>query len=127
VIAAVGAAFAVSFDTISSALVFSMASGWAFAALLGAVFTAGMVTTDALNGLWIARLLRRADARAITLSRMMSIAIALLCFAIALFGLAQYALPELTPAAERWAPLFGTATVLFLLAAYLAYGTRAER
>ena len=126
VIAAVGAAFAVSFDTISNALVFSVASGWAFAAILGLVFTAGMVFTDALNGLWIARLVRRADARAAAASRYMSIAIGVLCFAIALYALAQYALPALAVAAERWAPALGLATGLLLLAAYLAYGSRTE-
>jgi len=125
-IAAVGAAFAISFDTISNALVFSVASGWAFAALLGLVFTVGMVLTDALNGLWIARLVQRADARAAAASRYMSIAVGVLCFAIALYALAQYALAPLALAAERWAPALGLATCLFLLAAYLAYGSRTE-
>ena len=67
-IAAIGAAFALSFDTVSHALVFSLtgatAAGWLFAALLGLVFTLGMVLTDALNGWWVARMVRRADARA---------------------------------------------------------------
>jgi high-affinity nickel-transport protein len=126
VIAAVGAAFAVSFDTISNALVFSVASGWLFAALLGGVFTVGMVITDALNGLWIARLVRRADARAATASRYMSIAVGVLCFAVALYALAQYALPPLAVATEHWAPALGLATCIFLLAAYFAYGSRTE-
>ena len=68
VIAAVGAAFALSFDTISHALVFSMTgaslAGWAFAAILGIVFTCGMAVTDAASGLWVARLVRSADRRA---------------------------------------------------------------
>jgi nickel/cobalt transporter (NiCoT) family protein len=126
VIAAVGAAFALSFDTISNALVFSVASGWAFAAILGLVFTVGMVITDALNGLWIARLVRRADARAVTASRYMSIAVGVLCFAVALYALAQYALPPLAVATEHWAPALGLATCVFLLAAYFAYGSRTE-
>jgi high-affinity nickel-transport protein len=61
-IAAVGAAFALSFDTISQAVLFSITgshlAGWLFAATLGLVFTAGMIATDALNGLWVSRLLR---------------------------------------------------------------------
>jgi nickel/cobalt transporter (NiCoT) family protein len=126
VIAAVGAAFALSFDTISNALVFSVASGWVFAALLGGVFTGGMVITDALNGLWIARLIRRADVRTAAASRYMSIAIGVLCFSLALYGLAVYALPALAQAAEHWAPLLGAGTCAFLLAAYLVYGTRTE-
>src|SRR5688500_10443803 len=46
VIASIGAAFALSLDTISQALLFSLA-GWMFAALLGVIFTLGMVVTDA--------------------------------------------------------------------------------
>ena len=56
----------------------------------------------------------------------MSIAVGVLCFAIALYALAQYALPPLAVAAERCAPALGLATCLFLLAAYLAYGSHIE-
>ena len=56
VIAAVGAAFALSFDTLSQAALFSIAAsnvaGWAFSVLLGIVFMVGMVLTDGINGLW---------------------------------------------------------------------------
>ena len=86
-IAAVGAAFALSFDTISHALVFSITgaslAGWAFAAILGVVFTCGMALTDAASGLWVARLVRSADQRAAAASRIMSIAVAFLCLALA--------------------------------------------
>jgi len=119
IIAAVGAAFAISFDSISTALLFSAASGVLFAALLGAVFTLGMATTDQLNGWWIARLVRRADQRAAIASRCMSVAIAALCFALALYGLLKYALPQLSAPADAWAPLIGAATCAFLLATYL--------
>src|SRR5205823_2690696 len=72
-IAAVGAAFALSFDTLSQAVLFSITgsnvAGWIFAALLGVVFTLGMVITDALNGLWVSRLVRLADKRAAAASR----------------------------------------------------------
>src|SRR5688572_24971195 len=64
-IASIGAAFALSFDTISHALVFSFTgatmAGWLFATLLGLVFTLGMVLTDALNGWWVAKMVRAAD------------------------------------------------------------------
>jgi nickel/cobalt transporter (NiCoT) family protein len=77
-IASIGAAFALSFDTISHAAVFSLTgaalAGWLFAALLGLVFTLGMVLVDALNGLWVARMRG---------SRAVSAAIAFLCLAIA--------------------------------------------
>jgi high-affinity nickel-transport protein len=76
VIASVGAGFALSFDTVSHALLFSV-SGWAFAAALGLMFTLGMLATDTLNGLWVARMMTKANRR------WMSGAIAFLCLAIA--------------------------------------------
>src|SRR5260221_2305258 len=86
-VAAVGAAFALSFDTISQAVLFSITgsnlAGWLFAAGLGLGFTAGMMATDALNGLWVSHLVRQADRRAAAASRVMSIAIALTSLAIA--------------------------------------------
>ena len=114
VIAAVGAAFALSFDTISHALVFSMTgaslAGWAFAAILGVVFTGGMALTDAASGLWVARLVRSADQRAAAASRIMSIAVAFLCLALAGLGVAKY------PASL--APLLSAASFAVVLAAY---------
>lgn len=116
VIAAVGAAFAISFDTISHALVFSMTgaamAGAAFAAVLGIVFTAGMALTDAASGLWVARLVRSADQRAAAASRIMSIAVAFLCLALAGLGIAKY------PASL--APALSAASFAIVLCAYLA-------
>ncbi len=116
VIAAVGAAFALSFDTISHALVFSMTgaslAGWAFAAVLGVVFTAGMALTDAASGLWVARLVRSADQRAAAASRIMSFAVAFLCLVLAGLGVAKY------PA--NLAPMLSAASFAVVLGAYLA-------
>jgi high-affinity nickel-transport protein len=96
-VAAVGAAFALSFDTISQAVLFSLTgshlAGWIFAAGLGLVFTAGMMATDALNGLWVSHLVRRADRRAAAASRVMSFAVALLALGIAGLAAARRALP----------------------------------
>jgi len=93
VIASVGAAFAVSFDTVSHALAFSLTgatmAGALFAAILGIVFTAGMVVTDAVNGLWVARMMSGAAAA----SRWMSAAVAFLCLSIAALALREHALP----------------------------------
>jgi high-affinity nickel-transport protein len=116
VIAAVGAAFALSFDTISHALVFSMTgaslAGWEFAAILGVVFTCGMALTDAASGLWVARLVRSADRRAAAASRIMSIAVAFLCLVLAGLGIAKY------PA--NLAPLLSAASFAVVLGAYFA-------
>jgi high-affinity nickel-transport protein len=115
VIAAVGAAFALSFDTISHALLFSVTgaslAGGLFAALLGVVFTLGMALTDALNGLWVARLVSGADRRAASASRIMSYAIASLCLALAALGFVKY---------EADAPLLSATTFAVVLVAYLA-------
>jgi nickel/cobalt transporter (NiCoT) family protein len=113
VIACVGAAFALSFDTISHALVFSLTgasmAGWVFALGLGLVFTLGMVITDALNGWCVAKLIAGADARAARASRAMSLAIAFLCLALAAAGIARYAV----------APGVSVLTLLVVLGAYL--------
>lgn len=114
VIASVGAAFALSFDTISHALLFSLTgvsiAGWLFALALGLVFTLGMVATDAVNGWWVAKMVAGADRRAASASRAMSIAIAFLCLALAAAGLAKYPLP---------APLLTFGAVLLIAAGYL--------
>jgi high-affinity nickel-transport protein len=119
IIAAVGAAFAISFDSISTALIFSAVQGTLFAALLGGVFTLGMAVTDQLNGWSIARLVRSADQRAAVASRCMSVAIAGLCFVLALYGLLKYALPQLNAPADAWAPAIGAGTCAFMLLVYL--------
>jgi len=130
IIAAIGAAFALSFDTISHALVFSLTgaslAGWAFALALGIVFTLGMVATDALNGWWVAHLVSRADRRAAIASRCMSVAIAALCLLLAAGGFARY----LLPAIDEIAVTVSAAAIAVVLAAYalanrlaLKYGT----
>lgn len=124
VVAAIGAAFAVSFDTLSHALLFSAsgatASGWVVAAALGLVFTAGMVLTDSLNGWWVARMIGSSDARALRASRFMSVTVALLCFAIAGAGIAKFAHPALDDALSAAAPYIGVGTLAAVLAARLA-------
>ncbi len=61
-IAAVGALFAFSFDTLSQAALFSTTAtqygGVSPALLLALCFMCGMMLTDAVNGLWISHLLR---------------------------------------------------------------------
>jgi len=104
-IAAIGAAFALSFDTISHALVFSLTgatmAGWLFALLLGLVFTSGMVLVDALNGFWVAKMRG---------SRAVSATIACLCLAIAASAAAKLELSK---------PAMSLATLLAVAAAYL--------
>ncbi|MEO5693951.1 MAG: nickel transporter [Usitatibacter sp.] len=121
-IAAVGAAFALSFDTISQAVLFSVtgshvAGGW-FAAMLGLVFTAGMASTDALNGLWVSRLVHSADQRAAAASRVMSIAIGCISLAIAAMAAARNLLPAVDERMETWGFAPGAAVVAAVVVAY---------
>lgn len=121
-IAAVGAAFALSFDTVSHALVFSLtgatAAGWLFALALGLVFTLGMVLTDALNGWWVARMVVRADRKAAAASRWMSAAVGALCLGIAASGLARLALPHVGETMAVYAPLISVLTLAVVFSAY---------
>src|SRR5260221_520427 len=87
--------------------------------LVGVVFTLGMVFTDALNGLWVARLIRGADRSAAAASRGMSAAIALLCLVLATFGFVKYLLPELADFADSLAPLLSAASLAGVFIAYL--------
>jgi high-affinity nickel-transport protein len=93
VIAMIGAAFALSFDTLSQAALFSLTgahlAGWPFSVGLGLIFTLGMMTTDGVNGVWVASLLERADLRARVASRVMGLAIGMLSIAIAGLGMAR--------------------------------------
>jgi len=130
-IAAVGAAFALSFDTISQAVLFSITgsnlAGWLFAALLGVVFTAGMMATDALNGLWVSHMVRTADRRAVAASRLMSIAIALTSLVIAALAVARLSIPALDARAESWGAVLSVAVLAAVAVSYAVAMRRAAR
>lgn len=94
-IAAVGALFALSFDTMSQAALFAITGtqfgGTAHSLTLGLLFMLGMMLMDGLNGLWIARLIHRADRLACIASRIMGLTVGGLSLLVACFGLAKYA------------------------------------
>lgn len=122
VIAFVGAAFALSLDTLSQAALFSLTAsalgGWGFSVALGVIFMFGMMVTDGANGLWIARLLRGNDLRALVVSRIMGLVIAFVSLAIASVGLAKYFVPGVATIVESAGLLLGFALVAVLLASY---------
>jgi len=93
-IALVGALFAVSFDTFSQAALFAVTAnqfgGWERAAMLGLLFMLGMMLADGANGIWIASLLRNADARARIASRVLGLAVAALSLGVAAFVAAEH-------------------------------------
>lgn len=101
--AGVGALFALSFDTVSLAVMFALAGlaagGVVHAALLGALFAAGMALTDGANGLWLAHLLQKTGRAAARASRITAVAVGGASLGVALFG----ALRWLSPVADEWA------------------------
>lgn len=101
-VAGVGALFALSFDTLSQAALFSVAAtqfgGLAHSAALGLAFMLGMILADAANGLWISRLIRRADETALLVSRVFGLTVAGLSLTVAFYGIAKY----LSPAVDAW-------------------------
>jgi high-affinity nickel-transport protein len=114
-IACVGALFALSFDTLSQTALFSLTAsnmaGWMFSAVLGMVFMLGMIATDAINGLWISRLLNRADQRALVASRVMGLAVGSLSTLVGLFGIAKYFSPAIVACSEGHEMLMGLAVI----------------
>lgn len=114
-IAAVGALFALSFDTVSQVALFSLTassvSGLGFSLMLGTTFMLGMMTTDGVNGLWVARLLARADRGALVASRAMGLSIAGLSLLVGSYGLAKLYFPAIASHAPDRELLFGCAAV----------------
>jgi high-affinity nickel-transport protein len=125
----VGALFAVSFDTLSQAVLFAVAAtrfgGWQHAAMMAAIFFAGMLATDGINGLWISRLLRRADALARMASRIMGFVVAMLSLLVALYGLVRLTSPQAALWGDNKETLLGLVLIAlvgtsFLVARWLA-------
>jgi high-affinity nickel-transport protein len=132
-IAAVGALFALSFDTMSQAALFAVTAtqhgGVAHTLILGAAFTLGMLLADGANGLWIAGLLRRADHRARIASRIMGLMVAAISFLVAGFGLARWLHADISQWYEGKELLIGIGVIAllassFVLGSWLARGTR---
>jgi high-affinity nickel-transport protein len=127
----VGAVFALSFDAVSQALLFAVTAeqfgGWRAALTLGGLFMAGMCLTDAINGLWISRLLRRADAAARMASRLMGLTVALVSFGVAGFGLAKWTLPAVDAWSEGRELLLGASVMALIGFAYVAAMRLARR
>lgn len=85
----------------------------------------GMLVADGANGLWIARLIARADSVARIASRVMALAVGGMSLLVAAYGAARLALPGL----EAWgegkelalgAAVVGVIFVSFMLGLYLA-------
>lgn len=123
IVALVGALFALSFDTISQAAFFAIAAGQyggvIYAASLGMLFVLGMLVTDGVNGLWISRLIVRADETARIASRVMSLAVACVSLLVAAFSAAKLLLPRVEGWAQGKELAFGAIVVAVVLAGFL--------
>ena len=123
-ISLIGAAFAISMDTMSQAAVFSLAASgefaWGVALLLGVIFTAGMLAVDAANGLWVYRLIRLSEAGAVLWSRTLTFTITLLSLGLAALGLVRLGHTHLDAWYDGHTLQIGIAATLLLAAVYLA-------
>lgn len=122
-IAGVGALFALSFDTMSQASLFALTAtqfgGWAYSLGLGLMFMFGMMVTDGANGLWISKLLRRADQTARIASRVMGLMVGGVSVLVAAFGAAKYFLPHVDSWSEGKELFFGAAVIGVVGASFL--------
>ena len=127
-ISMIGAAFAISMDTLSQAAVFSMAAtgrfAWGAALLLGAVFTIGMLAVDTANGWWVARVIDAIGGTQQVWTRRLTWVIALLSFGLAATGLARLAHPLLDEWYERNGLLLGAASVALVSLLFAAATVR---
>ena len=130
-IAAVGALFALSFDTMSQAALFAVTAtrhgGIEHALALGLAFTAGMLVMDGVNGLWIARMLRGADRRARLASRVMGIAVALISLAVAAIGLARWLRTDIAAWYQGKELALGVALIVLVALSFVAGRALAPR
>ena len=92
-VAAVGALFAVSFDTVSLAVLFALAAsrmgGMAGSLFVALLFAIGMLAVDGMNGFFISHLIRRADRTAAIASRTLALAIAAVSLLVASLALSR--------------------------------------
>jgi high-affinity nickel-transport protein len=122
-IAAAGAAFAFSFDTLSQAALFAVIGaqigGWAYCIFLALAFAAGMIAVDTCNGWWVYRLIARANRTALRASRIFGMAVALLSLGVACWGIAKYSVPRI----EAWSAgrdlAFGIAVLAVVAVSFL--------
>jgi high-affinity nickel-transport protein len=97
-IAGVGTLFALSFDTVSQAVLFAVTAtphgGWRSALFLALLFLGGMLVVDGINGLWMAKLMVKADRTALVASRTMGLAVSGVSLLVAAVGVAGQTLSD---------------------------------
>jgi high-affinity nickel-transport protein len=121
-VAAVGALFALSFDTISQAALFALAAarfgGVADALLVASLFVLGMLVVDGINGVWISQMIRRADRTAVIASRLMALTVGGISIAVGLLTVARLTLAPVDGWIEGRELLVSGAVVTAVLTAF---------
>ena len=129
----VGGLFAVSFDTLSQAVLFSSVSvahntvsPIVVGASMGCAFTVGMVISDGLNGWLIGALVQRADATAILASRLMCAAVVVISYGVAALAIIKLMRGSHWPVVELFfEPVSGSTisiSITLLVLASFGYG-----
>lgn len=130
-VALVGSLFALSFDTVSQSALFAMTAaqfgGAEHALALGVLFLLGMLVTDGINGLWISRLIARADQIAVVASRAMGLAVSMVALLVAAFGAAKLAVPAVEAFSDGREAAFGAVVVAVIGSSYLLARRLAQR
>ena len=130
-VAAVGALFALSFDTISQAALFALAAtrfgGVADALLVAGLFVLGMLFVDGINGVWISQMIRRADRTAVIASRLMALTVGGISIAVGLLAVARLMLPPVDGWIEGREILVSGAVVTAVLTAFIVGMLAARR
>ena len=123
-VAAVGALFAVSFDTVSQATLMSLAAGrfggLGHAFIVAVLFVAGMLVVDGINGVILARLVRNADRTAAIASRIMALGVGALSLAVGLLTVAKLALPRVDAWADGRELQLGASVAVGVIVAFAA-------
>ena len=123
-IAAIGAAFAISFDTVSQVTLLAVAGSRdgnvAMALLFAGLFVLGMLAVDGINGWWVSRMIGRADRMAIIASRVIALTVAAASAAVGVFTLLRVLLPGLDAWAEGRELFIGLAVAGTVLAGFVA-------
>lgn len=119
----IGALFALSYDTLSVAALFgliaSRSHGAPTALLLGATFVVGMLVTDGLNGMVVAKMMKKSEKNAYFASLVMALAVAGAGLCTASFGIAKQFLPsdsQWIVFGETW---LGVALCGFVIASFI--------
>lgn len=119
---AVGALFALSFDTLSQSALFAVTAlphgGVTHALTLGLLFVLGMLLADGANGWWISRLIARTDRLAVVASRTMTLAVACVSLCVAALGIGRMASGWVDGVLEGQELLIGLAVIGLIAASY---------